>query len=329
MLLAGDIGGTKTDLAVFGDDQGARHPIARRIITSGDYSSLEAIAQAYLAEVDLPVTRACFAVAGPVQAGRATLTNLPWRIEEEVLRTTLGLEVVTLLNDVEAMAVAIPHLIPSELRIAQDGNAIPGGTIAIVAPGTGLGQAFLTWDGIRYHVHPSEGGHADFAPTTTRELALLQYLRARWGRVSYERVCAGRSIPDLYEFVRDEHTIDEAPQLRDELANASERTPIIVAAAGRQPDPDPLCLATVDLFAMILGGYAGDLALTVLATGGIYLAGGIVQHLIPATEAQVQMFLSSFRTKGRLSALLEHVPIRIVIEPIALFGAALHGLNAD
>src|SRR5581483_11408448 len=195
MLLAGDIGGTKTDLAVFSVEGGPRAPIAQKRFPSRDYASLEAIAREFIAEVDLPVTHACFAVAGPVVGGSASLTNLPWIIEESSLQAALGLESVSLLNDVQATAVAVPHLRPADLHTVREGTAVPGGTIAVIAPGTGLGEAFLTWDGTRYRAYPSEGSHTDFGPRTPREIELLRYSLTRWERVSYERVCAGQSMP--------------------------------------------------------------------------------------------------------------------------------------
>jgi glucokinase len=226
MLLAGDIGGTKTELAVFSAENGPRAPIAQKRVPSRDYPSLEAMARRYLAEVDLPVTHACFAVAGPVVGDTASLTNLPWDVEGSSVRGALGLDDVSLLNDVQAMAEAVPHLRRSELHTLQQGDPVPDGTIAVIAPGTGLGQAFLTSDGSRYHAHPSEGSHADFAPSTPRETELLRYLQARWGRVSYERVCAGQSIPDLYDFLNDEGQTPESPAVRAELSTVEDRTPM-------------------------------------------------------------------------------------------------------
>jgi glucokinase len=325
VLLAGDIGGTKTDLAVISADRGPRAPIARRQFPSRDYPSLEAIAREYLAEVDLPVTHACFAVAGPVSSGRATLTNLPWEFSESLLQDALGLELLVLLNDVEAMAVAVPHLRPAETRTLQPGEPMPRGAIALIAPGTGLGQAFLTWDGSRYRDHPSEGGHSDFAPTTAQQIDLLQYLQARWGRVSYERVCAGRFLPDLYDFLRDAGEAPESPAVREELARVPDRTPTITSAAFASPEPDPLSLATVNLFASILGAQAANLVLTVLATGGLYIGGGIAQRMLPVASGQGKLFLAAFRDKGRLSPLLARLPVRVIVEPVALLGAAIHG----
>jgi glucokinase len=327
MLLAGDIGGTKTALAVFNTDQGPRASLAEKVFPSGDYPSLEAIAREYIAEVDLPVTQACFAVAGPVSSGRATLTNLPWVIEESTLQVALGLESVRLLNDVEAMAAATPHLSPGELRTLRDGVPEPGGAIAVIAPGTGLGEAFLTWDGSRYHAYPSEGGHADFAPITLQQTELLANLQARWGRVSYERVCAGRSIPDLYDYLKDVGQMQESPAVRAELADVRDRTPIIMASGVAQPDPDPLCDATLKLFTSILGATAGNLVLTVLATGGLYIGGGIPQRMLPAAPGHEELFLSTFQEKGRLSPLMARVPVHLIVEPVALLGAAIHGLS--
>ncbi|HZO28630.1 MAG TPA: glucokinase [Chloroflexota bacterium] len=327
MLLAGDIGGTKTALAVFSAEHGPRAPLAEKVFPSGDYPSLEAIAREYIREVDHPVTQACFAVAGPVSSGRATLTNLPWVIEESALQAALGLECVRVLNDVEAMATAVPHLRPGELCTVRDGEPLPGGAIAVIAPGTGLGEAFLMWDGLRYRAYPSEGSHVDFAATTPQQAELLRRLQARWGRVSYERVCAGRSIPDLYDFLMDVGQMQESPAVRAELAVARDRTPTIMAAGVARPAPDPLCRAALDLFMSIFGAAAGNLVLSVLATGGLYIGGGIPQRLLPVAPGMDQIFLSTFQDKGRLSPVLARVPIHLIVEPVALLGAAVHGLD--
>jgi glucokinase len=327
MLLAGDIGGTKTAVAVYSADHGPRKPLAERIFPSADYPSLEAIAREYLGEVDLPVTQACFAVAGPVSNGRATLTNLPWVLEESSLREALGLESVSLLNDVEAMATAVPYLNSDELRTVRQGEPVTGGAIALIAPGTGLGQAFLVWDGLRYRAYPSEAGHADFGPTTAQQAELLIRMQARWGRVSYERVCAGRSIPDLYDFLRDVGQMQEAAAVRANLELVRDRTPTIMAAGLAEPDADPLCRATLDLFVAILGAASANLVLSVLATGGLYIGGGIPQRMLPYLTAHGGRFLAAFQDKGRMSPLLARVPIHVIVEPEALLGAALHGLD--
>jgi glucokinase len=327
MLLVGDIGGTKTDLAVFTPDNGARSPIAQKRYPSGEYTSLEAIARQFLTEFKFPVTRACMAVAGPVVNGRAVLTNLPWVVEEASLKEDLGLD-VSILNDVQAMANAIPKLTNDEACPLQPGDSAPGGTIGLVAAGTGLGEAFLTWDGMRYHAFASEGGHHDFGPTTLRESDLLQFLRDRLDRVSVERVCAGRGVPDIYDFLRTEGAIEESPALAAELAQVEDRTPPIMAAA-KASHPDSLSLAAVNLFISILGSEAGNLALTVFATGGIYLAGGIIERLLPLSEEQEALFFSAFHSKGRLSPILARIPISAITKPVALVGAALHGFDAS
>lgn len=320
MLLVGDIGGTKTDLAVFSAERGPRAPVAQKRFSSREYTSLEALASEFVASVSLSVTHACFAVAGSVINGRAALTNLPWVVEEAALREALRIEFVHLLNDVEAVAAAVPHLQPDDICTLQAGDPAPGGAIAVIAAGTGIGEAFLIWDGARYRAHASEGGHINFGPTTPRETELLRYLQAHWGRVSYERVSAGRSIPDLYDFLKEEGHIHEAPALRRQLATMSDRTPPIVAAALDTHDPDPLCLAALDLFIANLGAEAGNLALTVLATGGVYVSGGMAQRVLPVTGTQ--LFLSRFHDKGRLSPLLARIPVHLIRESVALLGAA-------
>jgi glucokinase len=188
MLLAGDIGGTKTDLAIFSPTAGPRSPLAQAEFHSADYASLTAMVQAFLATVNVPVTQACFAVAGPVLAGQAKVTNLPWIMNAEMLQQELNLGQVWLLNDLEATAWAIPILQPEDLNTLHSGKAAPDGTIAVIAPGTGLGEGYLVWNGASYHPYPSEGGHADFAPTSAEQIALLTYLQQRFDHVSVERV---------------------------------------------------------------------------------------------------------------------------------------------
>jgi glucokinase len=327
MLLAGDIGGTKTDLAVYSTEHDPRAPIARKRFASRDYPSLEEIAAEFMREVDLPVTWACFAVSGPVVGGAAALTNLPWIVEAAALRSALGLKFVTLLNDVEATAAAVPHLRSADLHTVREGTPVPGGAIAVIAPGTGLGEAFLTWEGTGYHAHPSEGSHSNFGPTSPRETELLQYLNARWGRVSYERVCAGQSIPDLYDFLKQEGRIPESPVIGARLAKFRDRTPTIVAAALDRREPDQLCREALNLCVSFIGAEAGNLALTVLATGGVYLAGGIPQRILPSESGEWEIFMSTFQDKGRLAPMLARVPVYVIIEPVALLGAALYGLD--
>lgn len=324
MLLAGDIGGTKTNLAVFSPEAGPRAPLAEARFPSADYSSLEALVREFLSQVNLKVERASFGVAGPVVAGQATITNLPWVMEETQLREALKLSSVRLLNDLAAIAHAVPFLEPADVHTLNEGKPAPGGTIAVIAPGTGLGEAFLTWDGSRYRPHASEGGHADFAPTNPLEVELLRYLQDRFEHVSYERVCSGRGLPNIYAFLRDSGYADEPAWLAEELAAADDHTPVIVnTALARECE---LCVATLDTFVSILGAEAGNLALKVLTSGGVYLGGGIPPRILPALEQE--QFMRAFRRKGRMLDLLARVPVHVILNPrVALLGAACHGLE--
>jgi len=326
MLLAGDIGGTKTNLAVFSPEDGPRAPLAEATFPSADYPSLEALVREFLSQVSLSVERASFGVAGPVVASRATITNLPWVMEETQLQETLNLSSVRLLNDLNAIAHAVPFLEPADRHTLNAGQQAPDGAMAIVAPGTGLGEAFLTWDGTRYRPHASEGGHADFAPTHPLEVELLRYLQGRFERVSYERVCSGRGLPNIYAYLKDSGYADEPAWLTEQLAAADDPTPIIVNTALDSQKGCELCVATLNAFVSILGAEAGNLALKVLASGGVYLGGGIPPRILPALEQQ--RFMEAFQRKGRMSDLLARVPVHVILNPkVALLGAACHGLE--
>jgi glucokinase len=320
MLLVGDVGGTKIDLAVYSVDGGPRAPLAETSYPSARYAGLAEAARTFLDANGLAVDRACFAVAGPVQDGRASLTNLPWKIEEAALARDLGLSDVKLLNDLEATAWCVPVLQPEDLHPLNLGAAAPGGSIAVIAPGTGLGEAFLTWDGQRYRAHASEGGHVDFGPTGPIQIGLLEYLEKQFGHVSVERVCSGIGIPQIYAYLCARGELPQSPELTRELAACDDQTPVIMAAALAPTNPDPLTAATLATFVEILGAEAGNLALKVLATGGVYLAGGIPQRILSALEDE--RFLRAFRNKGRLGEVLQHVPIHVILQRAALIGAA-------
>jgi glucokinase len=325
MLLAGDIGGTKTDLGIYSLERGSRAPLALAAFPSASYPSLAAMVREFLATTDLEIELACFDVAGPVISGRAKVTNLPWALTETQLAEELQLKTVYLLNDLEAIGHAVPGLLPEELHAINAGEPSPGGTLAVIAPGTGLGEAFLTWDGTRYQAHPSEGGHADFAPATELQVDLLAYLLRRLGHVSIERVCSGIGLPNLYDFLRDSGRVPESPELAARLATATDRARVITDAAVRRPDPDELCAATIDLFASILAAEAGNLALKVLATGGVYIGGGIPPRILPALEPR--RFMRAFADKGRLGAVLSRVPVHVIMGRAALTGTAMRGLE--
>jgi glucokinase len=329
MFLAGDIGGTKTVLAlcdaapVRGAAPGAlAFTIVReQVYPCADFDSLEAVLAEFLpAGAPHGVTAVCFGVAGPVVDGTAQITNLPWRIDAAALTTRLGVP-VALLNDLQATALGTLVLPAGAFAVLQSGPAVPGGTIAVIAPGTGLGESLLVHDGVRYRALPSEGGHADFAPGTDDEIALLHHLRGLHGaHVSYERVLSGAGIGDLYGFVRAQAGTAEPAWLTAELA-AGDRNAVIshVALAGR----DPACVRALDMFVEILGAEAGNLALRGLTTGGVVIGGGIPPKILAAL--QHRRFVDRFTAKGRFSAWMASLGVRVTLEPrAALFGAAHH-----
>jgi glucokinase len=325
MLLAGDIGGTKTDLAVYDLERDEKTPAAQREFPSGKYRDLQSIVREFLRDQNLAIDRACFAVAGPVVEGEAHITNLPWVLQEGALAQELGFGAVYLLNDLEAIAWAVPALEPNMLHTLKRGEVVQHGTIGVIAPGTGLGEAFLTWDGERYRAHASEGGHADFAPTTTEQVGLLQHLWGSYEHVSYETVCSGIGIPHLYAYLKANGSHAEDEDLARQLREARDGTPIIVGAALRSPNPSPLCRAAVELFVSILAAESGNLAVKVLATGGLYIAGGLPLHVLPLLDAD--RFVETFESKGRFSNLLSDIPIHVVLQRTALPGAARYALD--
>jgi glucokinase len=321
VLLAGDIGGTKTDLAVYSAEEGPLKPLHAAEYPSQDYESLAAMLQRFRGETDLQFDHACFGVAGPVLNGKADLTNLDWDLDDASLSSQLGMP-VHLMNDLQATALGIPLLRPDDLRVLNAGKPQDRGSIAVIAPGTGLGEAFLTWDNDHYEAHASEGGHTDFAPTDELQLELLRWMLARHDHVSYELVCSGIGIPSVYEFLRARSGADELPGLAGE-PDPPDRTRLIIDAALAKAR-DRTSSETLEVFAAILGAEAGNLALKTLATGGVYLAGGIPK----ATAALLQQnFMASFRRKGRFSKMLESIPVHIVLVDAALIGAASFGLD--
>ncbi len=324
MLLAGDVGGTKTLLAIFSPEAGPRAPLVEATFPSARFDGLESVVQEFLAQTDLSVRRASFGIAGPIVGAQARVTNLPWLIDEAELRTALDLSSASILNDLQAIAHAVPFLEPADLHTLNEGNPDPGGAIAVIAPGTGLGEAFLTWDGVRYRPHPSEGGHVDFAPLDELQLGLLRHLQEHAEHVSYERVCSGRGLPIIYAYLKDIGFAEEPDWLAERLAAAFDPTPII-ANAGLECGCK-LSRETLDLFVAILGAEAGNLALKVMATGGVYLGGGMPRKILPALKEG--RLMRPFLSKGRFRDLLARVPVHVILNPrTALMGAACHGLG--
>lgn len=326
MLLSGDIGGTKTVLALF-KEEGANKiehmPVREAVFPSRNFNSLEEIIHEFLKDDNAHLSAASFGVAGPVVNQKAEITNLSWKIDAQSISNTLGVN-TCLLNDLEAIANAVPHLGRHDLIALHEGEPELHGAKAVIAPGTGLGEAFLVWDGQRYESYPSEGGHAAFAPTSFRQIELLSYWLKKLGHVSYERFCSGIGIPNIYQFLCDCGEYEEPPWLHDQLAAASDRTPIIVETA--KSVKAPICVDTLNLFMEILGGEAANLALKVLATGGIYIGGGIPPRIIP--QLQTSRFIDLFRYKGRFSEMMAKMPVYIISNPkVALYGAAYEALK--
>jgi glucokinase len=329
MLLVGDIGGTKTVLALFSQEKGPHESVAQKSFPSGKYDSLETIINEFLNEYPQPIEDACLGVAGPVVEGRAQITNLPWVVDAANLKSEFNLDKVKLLNDLEAIGHAVPMLKPEHLHTLSEGDPVPGGSIAVVAPGTGLGEGFLTFACDTYQVNPSEGGHVNFGPTDQTQMDLLHYLREEKGynHVSYERVCSGGlGIPILYEFFTKTGRYTPPDWLTEALANASDDTPVIIQSALDDDRPCEVCTAVLDTFVSILAAEAGNLALKVFATGGIYLGGGIPPRIIP--HLSKPHFLATLRNKGRFKDMLSEVPVHVITHINAgLLGAASFGLQ--
>jgi glucokinase len=326
MLLAGDIGGTKTNLAVFSSETVWRKPFAEAIYTNVNYPDFESLLHEFLAHHNFPIDRASFGVAGPVVAGHATITNLPWIMDEQQLQTAFHIPSVRLLNDLDAIAHAVPHLESQDLYTLNEGQGVSGGAIAVIAPGTGLGEAFLTWNGSKYQAHTSEGGHADFAPANTFQLELLRYLMGRFPHVSYERLCSGMGIPNIYDYLKDSGDAEEPQWLAEQLDTTPDRSPIIVNNALDKENACEICVDTLNTFVSILASEAGNLALKVLSTGGVYIGGGIPPRIL--SYLQGNHFMQAFTHKGRFTQMLAQIPVHVILNPkVALLGAAIHGFE--
>ena len=322
MLLAGDIGATKTNLALYMPDHGLT-PQRQATFKGTEYPSLEAVVQEFLAEARVAVETAVFGVAGPVFDGQATVTNLPWVIREATLQQVLGLRKASLLNDLEATAYGVPHLSPADLFTLND--APPrSGTKAVIAPGTGLGEAVLFYHDGHYHVLASEGGHTDFGPTNLFEIELLRHLMGKFGHVSYERTCSGMGLPNIYSYLRENRYALEPPHVAEALHGAADPTPVIIQKA--MAGESELCVAALNAFVSILGAEAGNLALKVMASGGIYLGGGIPPRILPKLKDGT--FMAAFVNKGRFAKMLSQWPVYAILKAdTALLGAAAYGLG--
>ena len=317
LILAGDIGGTSTRLAYFDTAGGTLTPLAESRYSSRDAGSLEEIVGRFSAEQGLTAERACFGIAGPVRRGQVRTPNLPWSVEATVLSKTLGLPSVRLINDLEANAYGIALLGPDDLAVISQGVPDPTGTIAVISAGTGLGEALAYWDGTAHRPLSSEGGHADFAPRNKLETELLLFLRAEHGRVSTERVVSGPGLRNIYRFLRDTRHLPETPAVAEAMRREDPSAVISRAALGHEC---PLCGQALDLFVSLYGAEAGNVALRSLATGGVYLGGGIAPKIIERLRGPG--FMIAFTAKGRLSPLLEDIPVSVILsDRSALLGA--------
>jgi glucokinase len=317
MILAGDIGGTKTLLAFFEGTSVARSPVKEESYRSGEFSSLEEILDRFVPPGSVaPLRGACFAVAGPVVEGRSKITNLPWEMDERALGKALRTQ-VKLVNDLEGAAHGVLSIPEGDIEVLQAG-AVRRGNMAVIAAGTGLGEAIVVHGDGRYQVIASEGGHADFAPRTDLEMALLRYLWRAHGRVSYERVVSGPGLHSVYRFLRETGDAPEPEWLRARLA---EEDPGVVITDAAVSGSDPVCSAALDLFLSAYGAEAGNLALKALALGGVFVAGGIASKVLP--RLRDGSFIGAFNDKGRLSDLMRTVRVSVVLNPrVALIGAA-------
>jgi glucokinase len=318
MILAGDIGGTKTNVAVFEREELGK-PRAQRSFPSGKYDSLESIISEFVAEHQPQLTHACFGIAGPVKDGEVRTPNLKWVVNGQALARTLNLERVGLINDLEATAYGIEGLGAAQLHVLNEGQAESGGHRALIAAGTGLGMAGLFHDGRHYRPIASEGGHIDYAPRSAIEHELLNYLRGKiGGRVSYERVLSGPGLFNVYSFLRDQKYGEEPVWLAEEIKAGDGSAAVSQAGLAAKSD---LAVKALNLFTDIYGAMAGNLALILKATGGLYVGGGIAPKLIEKLKDGT--FMRAFTDKGRMSALVSNIPVRVILDDkTALYGAA-------
>ncbi len=320
MILAGDIGGTKTILTLYQPAGTTLEQVHEATFTSGDYPALEAILTGFLCQQRVVLQAACFGVAGPVIDGRCVATNLPWIIEEASLATALGLSTlnVKLLNDLEAAAFGMLQLAPDEFAVLNRGSS-QRGNMAVIAAGTGLGEAILFWDGVRFRAIATEGGHASFAPTTDLQVALLMDLRRRFGgHVSFERVLSGPGLSNIYTFLRHYRGIVEPDWLTAALQEGEPAPTISRYGVGGE---DAVCREALELFASIYGAEAGNLALKCMGVGGVMIGGGIAPQILPVLQSG--LFMEQFMEKGRFGDLLHRIEVKVVLNPRApLLGAA-------
>jgi len=323
LILAGDVGGTKTNLGIFAG--GKSRPILKIMETydSRKASGLEDIIERFMNEYAAPLAGACFGIAGPVVDGRSKTTNLPWVVSEGQLKRRFKWPHVRLINDLTATAQAVPFLNRRELHFLNSVRARKSRNIALVAPGTGLGEALLIFQKGKFIPIPSEGGHADFSPKNEEEIQLWRYVHKLFGHVSIERLLSGTGLFNIYSWLKDSGQYKEPAWLRKNIKEQEPAKAIIEAAMAKK---HPLCVASLNRFVSIFGSVAGNLALTGMTTGGVYLGGGIPPRIIAKLEEDI--FMKAFTDKGRFKGFMERIPVRVILnDRTALMGAASVGLE--
>lgn len=317
-ILAGDIGGTKTRLAIV-NVQGTTVSIQREVsYPSANYAQFDDLLVNFLSQGEMP-RRAGLGIAGPIQGRVVNTTNLPWRIDADALQARFGFERCALLNDLEATACGLPALGEADWLVLQAGSPQASGNAAVIAAGTGLGEAGLFWDGQQHRPFATEGGHTSFSPDNEIERALLVHLQAQFGHVSWERVVSGMGIVSLYQFFRVYRQVAEPHWLRDAIAQGNAAAAISQAGLA---DTDAICVETLRTFARLYGAEAGNLALKTMSRGGLYIGGGIAPKILPLLQSG--LFMEGFLHKGRMRPLLEAMPVKVILnDRAALFGAAL------
>lgn len=325
VILAGDIGGTKTRLAMFQADGNRLRPLQQQMFQSRDYSGLGEILHEWLSRQPRSIRTACLGVAGPVVNGRCKVTYLPWTIDARQIGKVFGIPRVVLLNDLEAMAYGTLCLTDRDAFTLNPGRPQPEGNRCVIAAGTGLGEAMLIWDGRRYRPSASEGGHTDFAPRNPLERMLLEYLSRRFPRVSYQQVLSGPGLLNIYEFLKHAGQAKEPSWLANRIARED---PAAVIAETALAGTARLCVKTLDVFLSVYGAEAGNLALKTLATGGVYIGGGMASKILEGLRKGI--FMEAFLHKTPLVSWMRRLPVLVILnEHTGLLGAARYGLQAD
>lgn len=319
-ILAGDIGGTKTRLAIF-DVQGKQHVnLQSKTYQSQKYASLSLILEEFLNDYNKPIVAACFGIAGPIQNNEVHTTNLPWHISGKELAQQFSIGSVSLINDLEANAWGIQALPEDDIYELYAGDPEVKGNAAIIAAGTGLGEAGMYYDGKQFKPYATEGGHTDFSPNTELEIELYRFLKHQYHHVSWERILSGSGLENIHAFLRDKNKVASPKWLEDAMKSGDPAAEISKAA---ESNKDGICEQSLKLFVRLYGSEAGNLALKHMATGGIYIGGGIAPKILDWMKHED--FMQAFLDKGRMRVLLEKIPVRIILnDQTALYGPAVY-----